>query len=302
MATKARNWLITIVILAFPFTLFLVSLFFLEPGPSPALPPLPATNGYQDFMAAGKSANAEDKIDYRKMDEQQLQAFIDSNSNALQLVHAGLLKDCGVTVQFSESYLSNHLDDLAGFKTVAHALAAEGRLAELENRPVDAARSYLNVIRFGQQCRRGGVLIDGLLGIGIERVGTTHLESLAPQLDAKTSREEAAVLEAMDTAAQTFGDVIQQENALSHTTFKGWRYELARLAGRKSMNLAFASAKKKFDAQNSKEQQLVVDLAARAYELDKGHRPAVLADLVPDYLKAVPKDPVAGTETVFLPK
>ena len=47
--------------------------------------------------------------------------------------------------------------------------------------------------------------------------------------------------------------------------------------------------------------QLLIDLAARAYELEKGHRPASLADLVPDYLKAIPQDPVTGTNMVFPP-
>jgi len=41
--------------------------------------------------------------------------------------------------------------------------------------------------------------------------------------------------------------------------------------------------------------QLLIDLAARAYELDKGQSPANVADLVPDYLKAIPQDPFTGT-------
>jgi hypothetical protein len=35
--------------------------------------------------------------------------------------------------------------------------------------------------------------------------------------------------------------------------------------------------------------------------LDKGHRPANLNDLVPDYLKAIPQDPLTGTNMVHLP-
>jgi hypothetical protein len=42
----------------------------------------------------------------------------------------------------------------------------------------------------------------------------------------------------------------------------------------------------------------MIALAARAYELDKGHRPASATDLVPDYLKAVPQDPATGTNIV----
>ena len=50
-----------------------------------------------------------------------------------------------------------------------------------------------------------------------------------------------------------------------------------------------------------KTHQLIVDLAARAYELDKGHRPVSVAELVPEYLKAVPQDPVTGTNLIYSP-
>ena len=42
--------------------------------------------------------------------------------------------------------------------------------------------------------------------------------------------------------------------------------------------------------------RLVVDLAARAYELDHGQYPTSLNQLVPDYLNAVPVDPVTGVK------
>jgi hypothetical protein len=46
----------------------------------------------------------------------------------------------------------------------------------------------------------------------------------------------------------------------------------------------------------------MLDLAARAFELDKGHPPASASDLVPEYLKAVPQDPVTGTNMVYSPR
>jgi competence protein ComGC len=45
----------------------------------------------------------------------------------------------------------------------------------------------------------------------------------------------------------------------------------------------------------------MVDFAVRAYELDKGHPPASLADLVPGYLKIIPQDPLTGTNMVYPP-
>lgn len=52
---------------------------------------------------------------------------------------------------------------------------------------------------------------------------------------------------------------------------------------------------------NSMRHELMLLFAARAYELDHGKPPARAADLVPEYLKAVPKDPETGVE-MGLPK
>ena len=69
----------------------------------------------------------------------------------------------------------------------------------------------------------------------------------------------------------------------------------------KSAKTAIASSKRKLDAQELKTRQLILDLAARAYALDKGKPPANTADLVPDQLKTVPQDPDTGTNMIYLP-
>ena len=46
---------------------------------------------------------------------------------------------------------SGALGDLASLKSLARVLAEEGRLAEMENRYSDAARSYLDASRFGNE-------------------------------------------------------------------------------------------------------------------------------------------------------
>jgi hypothetical protein len=65
---------------------------------------------------------------------------------------------------------------------------------------------------------------------------------------------------------------------------------------------AYNKAEQKFKEQQTKTHQLTIDLAARAYEQDKGHHPASPADLVPDYLKAIPQDPLTGTNLVYSPR
>jgi hypothetical protein len=44
---------------------------------------------------------------------------------------------------------------------------------------------------------------------------------------------------------------------------------------------------------------LLIQLAARAYELEKGERPKRLTDLVPAYLNTIPQDPLTGTNVAY---
>jgi len=300
MTRKTRNWLITLLILASPFLFFLGLLFFWAGEPLPPLAPLPNPNGYDDLLKAQQMLS-NDTGEYNETNTAQVQKVVAADAAALSLARAGLSNACRVPIQYSRSYISNHLEELAGTKRLARAFVAEGLLVEAEGRTGDAIRSYLDTIRLGNESSRGGLLIDELVGIAIEAIGAAHLQTLVPHLDAKTCRETAAALETLDARRQTWDEVMQQENSWSHAAYRGWRYELLWLASRKSVTPAIAATKRKFNQQEMRERQLMIDLAARAYELDKGHPPANLADLVPDYLKAVPQDPVTGTNIVYTP-
>jgi len=299
MTSKTRNWLITLLILASPFLFFLGLLIFWNAEPLPPVAPLPNPNGYEDLVKAGRLIKS--MAGYDQTNEQPLAELVATNAEALRLLRAGLSNQCRVPLQFSENYMANHLNDLAGCKRLAQVLAAEGRLAELEDRPADAAGSYLEAIHLGAESAHGGVLIDQLVGTAIEAIGVAGLQKLVDQLDAKSCRDTAAALETCDAQGQTWQQVMQQERDWSRRSYPGVRYELVRLMRRNSMNKVFQKAEDKFNKQRLKTQQVTVDLAARAYELENGHPPGTAADLVPEYLKAVPQNPFTGTNMVYRP-
>jgi hypothetical protein len=232
---------------------------------------------------------------------EELRKLVAKNSDALQAARTNLQQDCAVPLQFSQNWGSRHLPELANFKRLAQAFVAEGRLAEMENHPGDAAKSYLDTIRLGNKSARGGVLIDALVGIAIEAMGTAGLEKLVDQLDAKTCREAAATLEMLDAQRQTWKEVMQQERTWSRRTYPDIRYRMAELVMSSSLKKAYRAGERKFNKQQLMTRQLLVDLAARAYQLENSRRAAGVAELVPDYLKVVPKDPVSGTNLVLPP-
>lgn len=264
--------------------------------PTNAPPPLPTPNGYTALIQAAAMMTNE-SIDFSTMDPQQLRAFVEHNTNALQLVRSALKERIQTPTEFSVNYNSTHLTDVAGMKRIAHALLAEGRLAEMEQLPPDAANSYLDTIRLGVECRRGGILIDALVGLAIEEIGRDSLQKLIDHLDQKSSKEAARRMEEIEAQGQTWEQILQQEHYWSYKTFPAWQQLLEALTPGSSTKQIEAKAGQKFNAQRTKTRKLMIELAARAYELENGHKPGSMNDLIPAYLKEVPQNP--STSKVF---
>ena len=203
--------------------------------PPPAGPTLPKPNGYDDFVQAGRLV-ADNTPDFGTMSEGDLRALAAKNSEALKLVRTGLTRECQVPLDLispNPSYYTN----LAVIKRLAQAMAAEGRLAELENRPAEASQAYLNVIRLGYAIPRGGLLIDSLVGIAVEAIGTFYMEKLAPRLDAKQCREAAATLESCQGKREPAQIIVSRERTWARRAF-GLKGQIARLVNYRSMRRA----------------------------------------------------------------
>jgi len=297
MTKKTRNWLIALCILAFPFALFLGCLIFLAEEPLPPLAPLPNPNGYVDLVKASKMIEG-DVWDYDTAGLEKLRGIVSTNARVLALARITLTNQCAVPLQFTQAFQTNRIEVLVGFKSLAQAFVCEGELAEKENRFGDAARSYLDTIRLGSQITHGGLLIDELVGISAAWYGECQFQGIVTNLDAPSCRSAAATLEMLAAGRQTLLATMQQEEAWLRRTY-GWRGDWYWLKwihySARQENL-----RRVMDA-GQRESRLMIDLAVRAYELDKGKTPASLAELVPDYLKAVPQDPFTGTNMVHLP-
>jgi hypothetical protein len=295
---KRKNILLVVVSIA---AILVIGVFFVlwNPTPPPVVP-MPVPNGYAAFVQAGTLVQKQ-TWDFTKMDEVQLRSLVEANSNALQTARSGLAEKSRVPMEFSQPYVSAHMQDLAQLKTLAEAFLAEGRLAELEKRTNNTAQAYVDAARLGIDSRQGGNVIDGLVGIAVEAMGTFSLQQLVPNLDAKTSAELARQLEAVNSNEESWMQIRENEKNWSRRTFPGLQYRLAAFLRRNATKAEDAKTEKKFNAQQNRMRRLMLDLAAHAYQLDKGHHPANVADLVPDYLKAAPVDPLTGKQMTLTP-
>lgn len=300
MTSKNRNRLIVLTVLAVPAVIFIGSIFY-NAFSLPPLPPMPNPNGYDDLVKAAKML-APNIDDYgRTTNQDELRVIVLADINGLKLARAGLQKQCHVP-------LSNTVNGSTGtispeyIKDLAFAFAAEGDLAEIQGHADEAARSYLDIVHLANESSRGGVIIDELVAIVIERIGTDKLRQLSPQLNAKACRETASALETLDAQRQSWDDVMRQEDYWSRRQFSGIRDKIQTIMDYKEIEKINYNCESVFHKQQMRTRKLIIDLAARAYELDKGHPVGNIGDLVPNYLNAIPQDPFTGANMTYLPR
>jgi hypothetical protein len=293
MTKKTRNWLLALFILAFPFVLFSACLIFMAEEPLPPLAPVPNPNAYGDLVKASKMIQGE-VWDYDGASLEKLRGIVATNAEALALARTALTNQCGVPFQiFTQAAATNHLQDVIGFGNLARAFVCEGKLSEKGGHFGDAVKSYLDTVRFGNQLAHGGMVIDQLIGATAWSAGETELQGMVTNLDATTCRVTAATLQTLATDRQSWAAALQQQEAGSRRVL-GWRSEWLKLIHYQERQKYLKQSKDSLDQIQQQENRLMVDLAARAYQLEKGKPPTSAADLVPEYLKSIPQDPVTG--------
>jgi hypothetical protein len=290
MANKVIKYVVLTVIVV---NLLIIAYVFLGNGMPPP-PPLPNPNGYDDFVKAGQMVKGNPSTN-DTMSKEGLTALIATNAEALRLLRLGLSQECREPVEYTTNYTSQLLPELGSIKQLIFLLLAEGRLAEMDGRTNEAAEIYLEGIRYGAELGHGGLLISELVSIACENGAMSRLQRLTDCMTAVKCREITGVLEMVDDREEPIADTLEQERLWSRKTF-GLRGQIESLLMYKQRASSTARVVAKIQKTQFRRRQMILDFAARAYELEKGKPPQRIADLVPEYLKAVPKDPVTGKD------
>lgn len=290
-----RKWLLGSAVLA---ALVLLAFFSFVLGRTPPPPPPPNPNGYDCFIAAAQAATG-NAGDYSTLSHEALRALVVSNAEPLRLIRVGLTQVCAAPTASYMTNVSAMLPHLAELKRLVFLLAADGRLAELENRPAEAALSYAEAVHFGNEISRGGFLINRLVGVACGAIGCSQLAKLTPKLNCDQARPVLANLKKTDETRVTWEEINANERRFA-------RAQLGRafnpITWAMSQWQAWQSRRKAEVRVNrlvAHERLLAAELAARCYRSVIGHPPARLEDLVPDYFSSVPQDPFTLRPLVY---
>lgn len=207
MARRVCTLLVALVVISVLAMLTLV--IFTNAGSIPR-PPLPSPNGYDDFVKASEAVGGS-VGDYQTLDRASLDALVSTNAEALRLLRLGLTRRCALPIDFALTNDMGMISQLSGMKRLAQLLTAEGRLREMDNQPADAAQSYTDAIRLGNEMSRGGFLITRLVGVACESIGCNVLAKVVPELGPKEARIVVTELEKVDAGRVTWAEVQRNE-------------------------------------------------------------------------------------------
>jgi len=293
MRQKLRTLLLASVVIALIATVALLVSSTCKTRP---YPPLPNPNGYDDFLQAAALIKG-DVPNSSTPDHDGLRQLILSNAEPLRIIRVGLGRQCSVPTEEAVTNFTALSPTFPQMRMVSLLLSAEGRLAEIENRTADAARSDIDAIRFGNEISRGGLMIHRLIGIGCERSGATQLVKLVPKLNCKQAHPIILELEKIDQARVNWDEVLSVEKAFTRYTLRGnpinqlslwWAIQGTRKTAKEKHNSAVAHLR-----------LIIAELALRCYQADQARTPAGMQELVPKYLQRVPLDPFSGQPLIY---
>jgi hypothetical protein len=297
---RAGLILLSLLILV-PLGVVYYHLAFPPPIPEVALP---EPNAYDDLLAASerlertlRDQGASLPGVWHEASTSDVLAFRASNQRTwnatLQEVRATLDRPSRVPLHYSAIEFGR----FESTGDLASAFKIEGKVAASEGRVLDAIQCFSDIIRLGRATGKGGLWIDWLAGLGVEEVGIEQLHNLAPSLDASQCRTAIGALAAEDQDREPLEQVWQRERVWGARAI-GWSGRLCMLfvrRDRKQLRWTYARPKETRAALRI----AMTELAVRAYSLDHDGPPDGLAQLVPDYLPAVPVDPLTGQPPVY---
>ena len=248
--------------------------------------------------------------------------LMEQNRLTLDLARHLLGPHCCVPLRYDRSFFPGHADDFSHLRNLARAFKVEALLAASQENFATAASVGLDILELANAVRRGGLIVDLLVGNAISGIGVESLRKIRPHLNDMTRRQLIDALQRLESQRDSFEDIYARDQA----------FETAVPPDDEPADIAFERLLDEDDFGLSEEDQqfivrelqqytqlpecdqrrmqvdldlqalamirlLRVDAAVRLWE-ELNHRlPNYLSDLVPQILPDLPSDPF--TEQLF---
>lgn len=283
-----------IAILGVFIVLGVAAIIVFAPSGKTAFPPLPQPNGYDVLARAAANIVSTDRT-IKELTSSELAQFVATNKAAIDQIRRGLDLPSAVPVEMSENWFSTHNNRLMNLKAAALAMNAEALLLYQQGDSAGALNDCMDLLRFGRAIQSHGTAIDFLVGSACEVIGANQMTNILARLSVADCKRAAKALEQHEATREPLQHIERREAEWSRRTFGLWarvRLMIQSRSLRPGKEWDFM-----WDGDYNRRTRAVrlvsIKLASRAFEMERGRKPQTVADLIPEFLSAVPLDPVS---------
>lgn len=259
--------------------------------------PLPEPNGYDIFVqAAAKISRGDKTLSLKELTTNELAELVAVNKAALIELRRGLKLASAVPVWMDESWIRTQTTNMVNLKRAAYAMDAESFFLYQQGDVVGALNNCLDLMRFGQAISRRGVLINFLIGSACEVIAARRMTNLITNCNAAECKRAVLALQEHEALRESFDDIMGREKEWSRRTY-GITAQVRLMIQERSLQPGewlqpvVRTLTNEYYPRCREVRSVLLRLAARAFELERGRKPQLASELIPDFLRAEPVDP-----------
>ena len=278
---------------AAPSAVVLYRLLTPDPIPRQAVP---QPNGFDELLAAGKLVEGMTVNSWNFVEstatKPQLVAAVAEVAPAIDRGRRGLAMSVLVPTEYAyrEDSVGNFLNHISAFRALARAYSATGRLAALNGDFDAAASAYLDAVRLGVASRRGGLIVDGIVGAAMTRVGALGLFEIHERLSAPQCQRIIEELSSLESQREPYEKMEWRDNIWEQHAM-GWHGRLYHNLEGASGDAVAGEYRQPFVREATILRLLIAHLTLRAYRAEHAEMPTAWDDVTRAGLPALMIDP-----------
>jgi hypothetical protein len=293
------------IIVAAPASLVLLTMLIPEPIPRVQLP---QPNGYDELVAAGRVSEntlaSSYSFDAYTAKQSDLELAAREAETAIAQARAAFDRECRVPVDYMSKDIPS-MESIRVLRSLARVMAATGQLHAVRGEMDQSLSAYLDTIQVGVECRRGGLLIDGIIGIAVARTGYDGLCHHVDQLSPEQCRAAIVRLRELQSDCEPFESFYRRDRIWSAYA-NGWSGRICQILNDietieyedSFLGILSEDHSVPFKAVDAYVELLVAELSLRAFTVEQGRVPAGWDEVVAAGGAALgvdPFDPGGGT-------
>ncbi|NUQ61124.1 MAG: hypothetical protein HUU20_01465 [Pirellulales bacterium] len=281
-----------------------------------------ANAGYELLAAAGAARTGTTIFELEtEPSDGEIAEFLIANKEVLEGARHALQKRCAVSLEYHAAFFQEHCEGFPALRNLARSFALEIEAADRFGDLPGAVAVGLDVFALANATRRGGLIVDLFVALGIEGIAINRMRGIRRQLNPHHATHLANELLRTEAEREPFDHVYTRDQEWEKAV--GWSDgstdsadfawpESGEIGIDEETRQVITAAVQSYAALPDREKRafqkplddrnlalmrlLALECALNSFHARHGRYPYVVSELVPDNIAAVPRDPFTTAE------